>query len=70
VNLGHPVADRDFLGTMVFAVVAGNANTGPRCIRDENLILEARAGNVFVEKRFVVDFKIAGMFTPFGQGMQ
>src|SRR5208283_5685701 len=52
VNLGHPFTDRDFLRTMVFAVVAGNATTGPRRFRDKNLILEARAGNVFVEKRF------------------
>ena len=58
MNLGHPFADRDFLGTMIFAGVAGDANAGPPCFRQKNLILEARARNVFVEKRFVVDFKI------------
>jgi hypothetical protein len=58
VDLGHPFADRDFLRTTFFTVVAGKANPGPGCLRDKNLILEARPGDVFVEKRFVVDLKI------------
>ena len=35
VNLGHPFADRDFLRTILFAVVAGNANIGPSCFQDK-----------------------------------
>ena len=59
LNLGHPFADRNFLRTFLFAFVTGGANAGPRGFRDKYLILEARARKVLVEKRFVVDFKIA-----------
>jgi hypothetical protein len=73
VNLGHPFADRDFLRTVILAVVAGYASTGPCWFQDKNLILEARHRNVFMEKRFVVNFKIAWINLgagPLGPGLR